>query len=382
MKKLKKFVLVPDSFKGTLSSERICELLSEKIKSVFPDAEIVSLPVADGGEGTADCFLTAQKGEKVFTRASNPFGEEIDCYYARFNETAVIETAQTAGLPLVGDRKNPLTASTVGLGEQILHAIKGGAKRIIVGLGGSCTNDFGCGAAATLGVKFYDECGRVFVPTGGTLNDVVRVDVSGIAEELKNGKVKLIAMCDVDNPPYGKNGAARIFAPQKGANEKTVLVLDDGVKHLCDVIRRDLNKDYSRLKGGGAAGALGAGLKAFFGAELKSGIDTVLDAVGFDSVIADADCVITGEGKIDGQSVRGKAVSGVATRAKKRGVPVVAVVGGAEGDMSALYDAGVTAVFPINRLPLDFSVSRFQSETNLCRTAEDVLRLIKAFVNF
>lgn len=369
----KKFILIPDSFKGTLSSARICELISDKINKIFNESEIVSLPVADGGEGTVDCFLAATDGEKVFTRASDPFGEQINAYYARFGDTAVIETAATAGLPLVENRKNPLKASTYGLGEQISHAVSFGAKKIIIGLGGSCTNDFGCGAACALGARFYDKDGRSFVPTGETLINIEKIELGGV----KTKGVFITAMCDVDNPPFGENGAARVFAPQKGADEAAVKLLDAGVKHVCEVIKRDFGADYSELKGGGAAGALGAGARFFLGAELKSGISTVLDTLGFDEKIKGADYIFTGEGKIDGQSLRGKVVAGVAERAEKAGVPVIAIVGGADGDMTELYAAGVTAVFPINRLPQDFSVSRRYSEENLSRTAEDVLRLLK-----
>lgn len=369
---MKKFVLIPDSFKGTLSSKRVCEILSEKINAIFPENEIVSLPVADGGEGTVDCFLLAANGKKVVYDFLDPYLNYASAYYGVIGETAIIETAQTAGLPLVEDRKNPLKTSTAGLGEQMLHAINGGAKEIVVGLGGSCTNDFGCGAAYSLGVRFYDRAGNEFMPVGETLGKIERVDRSGV----KTHGVKITAMCDVDNPPYGENGAARVFAPQKGADENAVRILDDGVKHLCDVLKRDYGTDYSELRGGGAAGALGVGMKAFFDAELKSGIMTILDTLKFDEKVKNADCVFTGEGKIDGQSLRGKVVAGVAERAKKAGVPVVAIVGGADGDMSELYKVGVTAVFPVNRLPQDFSVSRFNSEENLSRTAEDVLRLM------
>ncbi len=369
---MKKFVLIPDSFKGTLSSKRVCEILSEKINAIFPENEIVSLPVADGGEGTVDCFLLAANGKKVVYDFLDPYLNYASAYYGVIGETAIIETAQTAGLPLVEDRKNPLKTSTAGLGEQMLHAINGGAKEIVVGLGGSCTNDFGCGAAYSLGVRFYDRAGNEFMPVGETLGKIERVDRSGV----KTHGVKITAMCDVDNPPYGENGAARVFAPQKGADENAVRILDDGVKHLCDVLKRDYGTDYSELRGGGAAGALGVGMKAFFDAELKSGIMTILDTLKFDEKVKNADCVFTGEGKIDGQSLRGKVVAGVAERAKKAGVPVVAIVGGADGDMSELYKVGVTAVFSVNRLPQDFSVSRFNSEENLSRTAEDVLRLM------
>lgn len=244
---MKKFILIPDSFKGTLSSERVCELISNKIRVIFPDSDIVSLPVADGGEGTVDCFLTATGGKRVSSVFKNPFCEEISAYYGMISEdTAVIETAQTAGLPLIEDRKNPLKASTVGVGEQIVHAAKRGVKNIIIGLGGSCTNDFGCGAAYASGIRFFDKNGAEFMPVGETLKNICRIDKSGY----KLCGIKITAMCDVNNPPYGANGAARIFAPQKGATESEVALLDEGVEHVCDILKRDFGEDYSQLEGG------------------------------------------------------------------------------------------------------------------------------------
>lgn len=371
---MKKIVIIPDSFKGTLTSEHICEVLSKKAKEIFPDCCVLTIPVADGGEGTVDCFLYALNGKKIYSVADDPFGNPKDAYACFHNDTAVVEVSQTAGLPLVEGCKNPLKTTTTGLGKQMAFAISSGAKEIIVGLGGSCTNDFGCGMAVSLGAKFFDKDGNSFTPVGETLCDIQRIDLSGIITK----DIKVTAMCDVDNPPYGKNGASYVFAPQKGADEKAVKILDDGVKHVCDILKRDYGTDYSELRGGGSAGALGVGLKAFIGAQLKSGIQTVLDTIRFDEKIKDADLVITGEGKIDEQSLHGKVISGITERTQKHGVPVVAIVGGADGDMTELYKTGVTAVFPINRLPQDFSVSKEYSETNLSRTAEDVFRLIKA----
>lgn len=370
---MKKIVVIPDSFKGTLPSMKACEILGKKAKEIFPDSAVLPIPVADGGEGTVDCFLFAMKGKVVPSIANDPYGKPAGGYLALIGDKAVVEISQTAGLSLVEGHKDPLKTSTVGLGQQIRYAMFYGAKEIIVGLGGSCTNDFGCGAAAALGVKFFDKKGESFIPVGGTLKNIERIDLS----EIKTNDIKITAMCDVDNPPYGENGAAYVYGPQKGADEKAVKELDDGVKHVCDILKRDYDIDVSDLRGGGAAGAAAAGLKAFVGAELKPGIQTILDMVELDEKIKDADLIVTGEGKIDGQSLCGKVISGVAERAKKAGVPVVAIVGGADGDMKEIYDAGVTAVFPINRLPQDFSVSRENSEENLSRTAEDVFRLIK-----
>ncbi len=374
---MKKFVLIPDSFKGTLSSTRICEIMSEKIKEHFTDAEIISIPVADGGEGSVDCFLTALGGEKVTTTVSGPYFEKMQGFYGLIDNgnTAVIEMASVAGLPLVENNKNPLKTTTFGVGELIIDAVKNGAKKVILGLGGSCTNDFGCGCASACGVKFYDKNKKEFIPVGGTLKDIDRVDLSTLNPILKN--VEFITMCDIDNPPYGEHGAAHVFAPQKGASDSDVLFLDDGVKHLCELLSRDNKIETKDLAGGGAAGAFGAGTVAFFNSNLKMGIEVVLDTVGFDKVIKDADYIFTGEGKLDGQSLRGKVVIGVAREAKKQHVSVISVVGGAERDIEKVYEEGVSAVFTINRLPEDFSVSRYKSEENLALTFDNILRILK-----
>ena len=374
---MKKFVLIPDSFKGTLSSKQICDIMKEEINKQFGNAEVVSIPVADGGEGSVDCFLSALDGTRVTVDASGPLFDTVSGFYGLIDggKTAVIEMAAVAGLPLVEDNKNPLLTTTYGVGELIKHALDNGVEKIIVGLGGSCTNDFGCGSAVALGVKFFDKEGNSFIPTGGTLSKVVSIDKSGLDKRLND--VEIVAMCDIDNPPFGEEGASYVFAPQKGADKKMVKILDDGVKNLCNVVKNCLGKDLSNLKGGGAAGAFGAGMVAFFDAKLKMGIDTVLETVGFDDVIKDAFVIFTGEGKIDTQSLRGKVVIGVARKAKAQGVPVIAIVGGADGDMSKAYEQGVTAVFAINRLPEDFSVSRFKSVENLTATFSDVLRTLK-----
>lgn len=375
---MKKAVLIPDSFKGTLSSAQICEIISEKIKVHEPDCEVVCIPVADGGEGSVDCFLTALGGEKITETAKNPYFEDMETYYGLLDEgkTAVVEMASCAGLPLVEDRKNPKLTTTYGVGQLILAAARKGAKKIIVGLGGSSTNDGGCGAAAAVGVKFYNKAGETFVPTGGTLAEIEKIDVSGVAQEIRDAEI--VTMCDIDNPMYGETGAAYIFGPQKGADEEMVKELDAGLVHLSEVLKRDLGKDYSQIPGTGAAGAMGAGMLAFFGSVLQMGIETVLDTVKFDSIISDADMIFTGEGKMDSQSLRGKVVIGVAKRAKKQQVPVTVIAGGADADIDAAYDMGVTSVFTINRLPQDFSISRNYSEQNLALTVDNILRLMKS----
>jgi glycerate kinase len=287
--------------------------------------------------------------------------------------TAVIEMAACAGLPLVENRRDPRRTTTFGVGETMLAAAKSGAKKLVVGLGGSATNDGGCGAAAACGVKFFDSDGRSFVPAGGTLCKIAHIDVSGRDKALDG--LEIVTMCDIDNPMYGTTGAAYIFGPQKGADEAMVRELDAGLRSLCGVIKKDLGLDLSQTPGGGAAGAMGAGMIAFFGARLQMGIQTVLDTVGFDALASGADMIFTGEGKLDTQSLRGKVVIGVAQRAKKLGVPVIAVVGGADLGIEAAYDMGVSAVFTINRLPQDLSVSRPLSKVNLAFAMDNILRL-------
>lgn len=374
---MKKIVLIPDSFKGTLSSTQICEIISGEIKRQFSNCEIISIPVADGGEGSVDCFLSALDGEKITAIASGPHLEKMESYFGYLPEssTAVIEMASCAGLPLVENQKDPLGTTTYGVGELLLEAANHGATKIILGLGGSCTTDGGCGAAAACGVKFYDKTGNSFIPTGGTLSQIEHIDTSGLDPAIKT--VDIVAMCDIENPMYGPEGAAYIFAPQKGATENEVRLLDEGLLHLANVIKQNLCADVAAIPGTGAAGAMGAGMVAFFGAQLQMGIETVLDTVHFSKITKDADLVITGEGKLDSQSLRGKVVIGVAKRAQDAGIPVIALVGGVESDISDAYKKGVTAIFPINRLPEDFSISKEKSAENLAATAQDVLRLVK-----
>ncbi|WP_326906649.1 glycerate kinase family protein [Sedimentibacter sp. MB31-C6] len=375
---MKKAVLIPDSFKGTLSSGLICSIIAEKIKMYFPKCEIVSIPVADGGEGSVDCFLKALGGEKLYETVKNPYFEDMQAFYGLIDngKTAVIEMASCAGLPLVEDRKNPTKTTTYGVGQLILAAAERGCKKIIVGLGGSSTNDGGTGAAAAIGVKFYDNKGNEFIPVGGTLKDIVKIDLSERSKIIEN--IEIITMCDIDNPMYGESGAAYIFGPQKGADAETVVELDNGLINLCEVINKDMAVDLKDVPGGGAAGAMGAGMIAFFNSKLKMGIETVLETVKFDNIISDADMIFTGEGKIDSQSLRGKVVIGVAKQAKNKNIPVTVIVGGADNDIDEAYEIGVTSIFTINRLPQDFQISKLKSKENLEVTADNIMRLIKS----
>lgn len=374
---MRKYVVIPDSFKGCLSSGEICGIIAREIRRRDPEARVCALPVADGGEGTVDAFLGALGGEKVAVPCRDPYGRPLTAHYGLFpdGKTAVIEMAAAAGLPLVGEDRRVADTTTYGVGQLIAHALKRGAERIILGLGGSATNDGGCGAAAALGVEFLDAEGKAFVPVGGTLRRIANIRTGGLLPALRQAEV--IAMCDIDNPLCGENGAAAVFAPQKGADAATVRMLDEGLAHLAAVIEMDLGRSLLTLPGGGAAGGFGAGSVAFLDARLQMGIEAVLDLTDFDRLAADAYLVITGEGRLDSQSLRGKVVVGVARRARALGVPVVALVGSSETDIAAAYDAGITAVFPINPAPTTLSEALAHAQTHLSFTAENVLRFAR-----
>lgn len=371
---MRKIAVVSDSFKGSVTSSEICAIVSDQAKRFFPACEVVGLPVADGGEGTVDSFLECMTGEKVACEAAGPFFERRMAFYGRFGETAIIEMAAAAGLPLVEGRQNPMLTTTYGVGELMRHALEHGAKRLILALGGSATNDGGCGAAAALGTRFYNAKGEEFIPTGGTLDHIARIDNTA-TERLLTG-VEVIAMCDIDNPMYGERGAAYVFAPQKGADAEMVRLLDAGLASLDQTIIKELGKSVAAIPGAGAAGAMGAGAVAFFGARLNPGIETVLDTVHFEERIAGADFVITGEGRLDSQSLRGKVVIGVARRAKKAGVPVFAVVGDVGDDIDEAYTVGVSAIFSTNHLAIPFSEAKARSAKDYRLTIENLFRAL------
>ena len=373
---MRKAVLIPDSFKGTMSSEKIISIMKERIISYYPDCTVVQIPVADGGEGSVDSFLTALGGERIAVKTHGPWNEEIESFYGMLPDgTAVVEMAASAGLPQVGDRKDPSKTTTYGVGELILAAASSGAKRLVVGLGGSATNDAGCGAAAACGVSFYDKDGKCFVPVGGTLDRIAKVDVSTLDERVK--AIPITIMCDIDNPFYGPNGAAAVYGPQKGADEAMVKDLDQKMIHLAELVKGYLGIDLQSIPGSGAAGGMGGGMKAFFNAELQMGIDTVLEVTKFEEIAAGADVIFTGEGKIDGQSLRGKVVIGVARKAKAMGIPVIAVVGDIGDNIEAAYDEGVVGIFSTNRVAVPYKEARPRAESDMRLTMDNLLRFMK-----
>lgn len=374
---MQNFILVPDSFKGTLSAIEVCNIMKSSIKNLYKDANIISVPVADGGEGTVEAFLYALGGEKKSVWVSDAFNEQkILAHYAMLkDDIAVIEMAACAGLPLVKNRLEPDKTTTFGVGELIIDAINSGAKKIILGLGGSATNDGGCGMASALGVKFKDEQDREFIPTGGTLSQIYKIDMNNIYSKIKD--IEFISMCDVDNPLCGKLGASAVFAPQKGADEDMVKSLDEGLAHLAKIIKRDLHIEVKDIKGAGAAGGLGAGSIAFLQSKLTKGIDVILDTIKFDELVSKADIVFTGEGKFDSQSLHGKVVMGVANRSQKYKTPVIVVTGAIGENIQEAYNKGITAIFSINKEPMEFSKSALKSKENMILTMENILRLLK-----
>ncbi|HKL94748.1 MAG TPA: glycerate kinase [Clostridia bacterium] len=362
---MSKVVICPDSFKGTMSAITVANIIDEEIAQKYPKTDVVKFPIADGGEGTLDCFKQAiecsSKTLEVKDAYLNPIIAE---YIILRSSVAVIEMAKVAGLYLI-ENKNPSLTSTYGIGEIIRETSQQGHK-IIIALGGSSTTDGGAGIAAACGAKFFDENENEFVPMGGTLKNISRIDTTELI------KADITCMCDVENPLYGKTGAAFIYAPQKGADSAMVEELDKGLRHYSKKIEEFLHRDISTLSGGGAAGGIGAGLVAFFDATLKSGIDTMLDAVGFDKAVSDADLVITGEGRLDKTSFSGKVIGGIIKRAKIYNVPVIAVCGQIDEKLS-LNGSGLLSAYSSKAGRKFFEEIKAHSENDLRDTIKNAL---------
>lgn len=319
-----RILIAPDKFKGSLTASRFCDIARETLKEIFPCAETVCKPLADGGEGSLDCFVTATGARTVNGRYTGPDGTPVDATFALAGDTAFIEMSQTAGLALTKIR-NPLYTTTYGVGEQIAHAVSEGAKKIFLAIGGSATNDAGCGMAAALGWKFLDEEGREFVPTGGTLCKIKNI----IPPEKPLG-TEVTTLCDVTNPLFGKNGAAHVYAAQKGATESEIEELDRNTVHFNEICKTQ-GKDLSQIAGGGAAGGLGAGSVFFLDAKLKGGAESFFALTDIKKEISVCDLIITGEGKIDRQTLHGKTVG--ALYAASQGKGFVAFCGKKEGEV-------------------------------------------------
>lgn len=316
-------VIAPDSYKGTMSAVEVCEIIKNEFLKADSSLEIKCVPIADGGEGTVDALLF-NGGERISVKVKDPYFNEIDSFYGILPDgTAVIEMAAASGLPLVGENKNPMLTTTCGTGQLILNALDRGCKKILIGVGGSATNDGGIGCAAALGAKFLGADGKEVPLCGRGMAEIEKIDLGGLDSRIKNTDIEVL--CDVVSPLYGENGASYIFAPQKGADAEMVKVLDDGLKHLAEVTAEAIGTDNSLKEGTGAAGGLGFGLISFLNARLVKGAPTVLRTMGFEEIAAEAELVITGEGCMDNQSLLGKAPAQVA--ALSGDTPVIAIVG-------------------------------------------------------
>lgn len=373
-----RIVTAIDSFKGSASAQKAAESIERGIKSVYPEALVTNYPLADGGEGLVEAILAVCPGRKQEVCVKNPLGRDIAAFYGQLdNGTAVIEMAAASGLPLLSEKeRNPWFTSTYGTGQLILAALEAGCKDILLGLGGSVTNDGGMGMARALGVRFLDENGAELAGVGGDLEKVVTIDTSG--KEKRLDKVTIRMACDVTNPLCGQEGASHVFAGQKGADETMRYRLDAGMVNYAKAIQQASCIDFSNKPGAGAAGGLGVPLLAFFGAETASGIELVLDTLRMDDALAQADLVITGEGRLDGQTLFGKAPIGVAKRAKKYGKPVIALTGSIGDGYRDVYDGGIDAVFSIQNGPCSLEESMQNTEALLEDCAHRVMQFYKS----
>ncbi|MFO1127813.1 MAG: glycerate kinase [Rhodospirillales bacterium] len=377
-----KIVVAPNAFKGCLSASEAARAMADAVRRAFPDTEIVAVPVADGGDGLVDVAVEALGGTIRTAKVAGPFFEprEASFCYVEADRFAAVEMALASGLALVSpDRRDATRTTTRGTGELIAAALDLGVARIGVGIGGSATNDGGVGMASALGVRFLDAADQEIVPVGGELSRIDRIDMTGLDPRVRD--VRIEAVCDVDNPLCGPNGAAHVYGPQKGASPQQVRLLDQGLAHLADIIGRDIGIHVRDMPGAGAAGGLGAGLHAFLGAEIRRGVDLVLDLVGLDAKLAGADLVLTGEGQIDFQTAFGKAPGGVGAAAKRRGIPCVAIAGGVGKGVASLTDVGIVAVFSLCAGPMTLEDAMAGAEPLLGAAAEQVARLFVAARN-
>ncbi|QCS54470.1 glycerate kinase [Priestia flexa] len=343
-----KIVIAPDSFKESLSALEVAEAVEKGFKQVLPQANYVKVPMADGGEGTVQSLVDATDGEIISKTVTGPLGEPVEAFFGILGtkRTAVIEMAAASGLHLVPPAKrNPLMTTTKGTGELISAALDYGVNHIIIGIGGSATNDGGAGMAKALGAQLLDAEGNEILDGGGALGNLAFINLSTLDSRLQH--VKIEVACDVDNPLTGERGSSAIFGPQKGATPEMVALLDRNLRHYAAVLERDLGQKIDDVPGAGAAGGLGAGLLAFLQAELKRGVDIVIEATNLLEAVRDADVVITGEGKIDGQTIYGKTPIGVAKTAKKHGIPVIGIAGNIGADSHVVYEHGIDALFSI-----------------------------------
>ncbi len=370
-------IVAPDSFKGSLTAAQAADAIVQGVRDVLPEAEIVSIPLADGGEGTVEALVLASRGRLVHQKATGPLGEQVEATFGVLGDdvTGVVEMAAAAGLPLVPpEKRNPLLTTTYGVGELMLGALEEGCKRLIVGLGGSATSDGGAGMAQALGVKLLAADGSELKRGAAALMSLEHIDMA--ERDPRVGSAKIYAASDVTNPLCGPQGAAAVYGPQKGANERTVAMLDKALAKLAQVMEQDVGVEVRELAGAGAAGGLGAGLVAFCGAEIRPGANLVLEMLDFEGYLESADLVLTGEGKVDSQVEFGKAIGGLGLLAGKRGVPVIAFTGNLEEEPERLAERGVGGVVPISTGPMEEQQAMERAGELLQAAAERTMRLL------
>ncbi len=373
-------LIATDSFKDALPALEVCQAIERGLQQAGQDVRTVVFPLADGGEGTAGILTFHNDGRTIEVQVNDPLFRPVEATYGLSADgtTAYFDMAQASGLQLLqNDERNPLRTSTYGTGELILDAVvQRGARRLLLGIGGSATNDAGMGMAAALGYRFLDEADRELSPTGQSLKQVRRID--GDQLKIDTSTLDVTVLCDVDNPLFGRRGAAHVYAPQKGADAETVERLDEGLRRFADVLQDHFQRDVAAVPGAGAAGGMGAGALTFLGAKLQSGIETVIENTGFEKALEGADLLLTGEGRLDGQTLHGKLIHGICRRAARRGIPVIALCGALEATPGDLEEIGLTAAFSILPRPMQLEEALRETDTMLQQTAFSVLRTLLA----
>ena len=366
-----KIVIAPDSFKESLTALQVADAIEAGMREIWPKATYVKVPVADGGEGTVQAMIDATGGRRVDVRVTGPLGQTVDAFYGEAGGIAVIEMAAASGLEGVPpDLRDPRTATSRGTGELIGAALDAGARRFVLGVGGSATNDGGAGMLQALGVRLLDADGKDLGPGGAELARLDRIDVSGLDPRVREAEFRIA--CDVDNPLVGPRGASAVFGPQKGATPAMVAQLDAALAHYADVIRRELDQDIAQRPGAGAGGGIAAAMVVFLNGQLKPGVEIVTEAVGLDAAVRDADLVVTGEGRIDGQTVHGKTPMGVANVARRHGKPVVAIGGSLAADADAVHAHGIEVVVAAVARPCSVAEALAAGGDNLRRAARNL----------
>ncbi|WP_110916218.1 glycerate kinase [Klebsiella aerogenes] len=373
-----KIVIAPDSYKESLSALDVATAIETGFREIYPHAEYVKVPVADGGEGTVEAMVAATQGHIVQVSVTGPLGEPVNAFYGLSGDMrcAYIEMAAASGLESVPPtRRNPLLTTSWGTGELIRHALDAGVSQIIIGIGGSATNDGGAGMAQALGAKLLSAGQQQIAPGGGALETLARIDLSELDPRLADCRIDVA--CDVTNPLTGPQGASAVFGPQKGATAAMIERLDRGLQHFAQIIDRDLDIDVLSLEGGGSAGGIGAALYAFCGANLRPGIEIVTDALGLADLVADADLVITGEGRIDSQTIHGKVPVGVAKVAKRFNVPVIGIAGSLTADVGVVHQHGLDAVFSVLYSVCTLDEALANAAANVRMTARNVAAVLE-----